>query len=339
VVVPRARGKCAANGPGRALSSGTMPAADTFSEASASRSDTREPAPCGASTPAPSAFRDWSVLLKARITLFVFLAAAVGGRLGDPDLALGRVLASALLIAATGASASIFNQVLERDTDRLMPRTARRPVAEGRIRRRSAVAVATALGLAGVVGLALEFEPLAALLSVGTILAYVLVYTPLKRLTSFNTLVGAVPGAMPPLLGVVATAGEPGPWGWGLFATLFVWQFPHFMAIAWLYREDYAAADMKMVAAIPGTEAMAGRQAFLYCLPMLPASLLPTAVGAAGWLYSLPAVALALAYIAAAAAFARRQDRDNARRLMFTSLLYLPALLGLAWLDTALRIG
>lgn len=318
-----------------------MTAAETLTEApsadAASTEEARRRTQVAAA--APSAFRDWSVLLKARITVFVLLAAAVGGRLGDPDLATGRVWLAAILIACTGASASILNQVLERDTDRLMPRTAQRPVADGRIRRRTATAVAVLLGAIGVVGLIREFEPLAALLSLGTIFAYVLVYTPLKRLTSFNTLVGAVPGAMPPLLGVVATAGEPGPWGWGLFATLFVWQFPHFMAIAWLYREDYAAAEMKMVAAIPGTESMAGRQAFLYCLPMLPASLLPTAVGAAGWLYSLPATALALAYIAAAAAFAGRQDRRNARRLMFTSLLYLPALLGVAWLDTILRIA
>ena len=314
-----------------------MTAADTLTEAPTA--DGSSAGGTQAAAPAPSVFRDWSVLFKARITVFVFLAAAVGGRLGDPDLATGRVLLAAFLIGCTGASASILNQVLERDTDRLMPRTARRPVADGRIRRRTATAVAVFLGALGVVGLIREFEPLAALLSLGTIFAYVLVYTPLKRLTSFNTLVGAIPGAMPPLLGVVATAGEPGPWGWGLFATLFVWQFPHFMAIAWLYREDYAAAEMKMVAAIPGTESMAGRQAFLYCLPMLPASLLPTAVGSAGWLYTLPAVALALLYIAAAAAFARRQDRDNARRLMFTSLLYLPALLGVAWLDTVLRIA
>lgn len=317
-----------------------MTAADTLTKVSpADGTSADEARRTAAAAPAPSVIRDWSVLFKARITIFVFLAAAVGGRLGDPDLAIGRVLLAAFLIACTGASASILNQVLERDTDRLMPRTARRPVADGRIRRRTATAVAVFLGALGVLGLIREFGPLVALLSLGTIFAYVLVYTPLKRLTSFNTLVGAVPGAMPPLLGVVATAGEPGPWGWGLFATLFVWQFPHFMAIAWLYREDYAAADMKMVAAIPGTEAMAGRQAFLYCLPMLPASLLPAAVGTAGWLYSLPAVALALLYIAAAAAFARRQDRDNARRLMFTSLLYLPALLGVAWLDTVLRIA
>lgn len=287
----------------------------------------------------PSAFRDWSVLLKARITVFVALAAAVGARLGDPGASTQRVWIAGLLIAATGACASILNQVLERDTDRLMPRTANRPVAEGRIRRRSATAVAVTLGLAGLVGLVLEYNVLAALLSLGTIAAYVLVYTPLKRLTTFNTLVGAFPGAMPPLLGVVATAGEPGPWGWGLFATLFVWQFPHFMAIAWLYRDDYAAADMKMVAAVPGTEAMAGRQALLYCLPMIPASLLPVAWGPAGWLYSLPAVALGLLYIAAAFAFFIRQDRSNARRLMFTSLLYLPALLGVAWLDTVVMIG
>ncbi|MEO0649386.1 MAG: heme o synthase [Planctomycetota bacterium] len=282
----------------------------------------------------PSPLADWIALTRPRIASFVALASYVGGWLATHgEAGPARLAEAALYVTLTAAAASIFNAVLERDTDGLMERTKNRPLPTGRIGVAPATSVGALAAVLGTAGLAVRFEPLAALLALATIVAYALVYTPLKRVTTFNTLVGAVPGAMPPLLGYVALAGDGGVWGWSLFAVLFVWQFPHFFAIAWLYREDYARADLKMLASGPGSAGIAGRQSLVYCLPILPVSMLPLFDRAAGAVYFFGAVAIALAFILAAAGFAVREDERNARRLLRTSLLYLPLLLGLAVLD------
>ncbi|HEX6882911.1 MAG TPA: heme o synthase [Planctomycetota bacterium] len=279
---------------------------------------------------------DYLVLVRPRISAFVLFAAFTGALLGaGPEAELGRVLLAALLVGLVGASSSVFNQVLERDTDRLMPRTWNRPLAAGRLSVRDAVLFGAALGTAGVVGLALAFQPLAALLALSTLAAYALVYTPLKRHTSLNTVVGAIPGAMPPLLGFVALAGRPGPWGWLLFAVVFAWQFPHFFAIAWLYREDYRRAGMRMLPCLPGAEGLAGRQSLAYSLLLLPVSLLPGVRGDAGPVYTLVALALGLAYAASSAAFAWRETRARARALLLVSLAYLPLLFSAVLFDPA----
>jgi protoheme IX farnesyltransferase len=283
---------------------------------------------------------DLAVLLKPRIASFVFLAALVGGW-----LALGRgaelwpLAEAALWITCTAGAASVFNQVLERDTDARMERTRHRPLPAGRIGVGAAIGVGAGLAALGTAGLALRFDPLAAVLALLTLLTYALVYTPLKRVTTFNTLVGALPGAMPPLLGHVAATGEVGVWGAALFALLFVWQFPHFLAIAWIYREDYARAGLRMLPSVPGTVGMAGRQALLYCLPILPVAMLPAWEGEAGWIYVLASVGAGLAYLAASLAFALRENAANARRLLRTSLVYLPVLLAVAVLDRLVAVG
>lgn len=280
----------------------------------------------------------WGVLVKPRITAMVGFAAFVGGLLASGSGAnlLGLAEASGW-IGLVGMASSIFNQLLERDTDARMVRTARRPLVTGRVRARDAIWAGALLTLAGVLGLALRFNTLAALLTLATMVAYVLVYTPLKRVSSLNTAVGAIPGAMPPLLGYVAVAGAAGGWGWYLFAILFAWQFPHFLAIAWIYREDYARAGLQMLPAMPRTEGMAGRQALLYSLALLPISLLPALAGAAGLFYVVVALTLGLAYVAASAAFALRESRGRARVVVIVSLIYVPALYSLTLMDPLVR--
>lgn len=290
-----------------------------------------------ASAAAPSLLRvatDLAAMTRPRIGVFVVLSAFAGALLAaGPEGALGRALEAALLVGAVASASSVFNQVLERDTDRLMARTAGRPLPTGRLSVRDAVLFGALLAAVGTAGLALRFDLLAALLALATLLAYVLVYTPLKRVSSFNTVAGAIPGAMPPLIGHVALAGEPGPWGWMLFAVVFAWQFPHFLAIAWLYRADYARAGMRMLPALPGGEASSGRQALMYALLLLPVSLLPGVRGEAGILYSAAALFLGLAYAAAAGLFAWRTTRRTARLLLLVSLAYLPLLLSSVLFD------
>lgn len=281
-------------------------------------------------------FENYLVLVRPRISAFVLFAAFTGALLGaGPSADLLRVGLAALLVGLVGASSSVFNQVLERDSDRLMPRTRNRPLASERMSVRDAVVFGTALGVLGVAGLAFLFQPLGALLALSTLAVYVLVYTPLKRHTSLNTVVGALPGAMPPLLGFIATAGHPGPWGWLLFALLFAWQFPHFFAIAWLYRDEYRRAGMRMLPCLPGAVGMAGRQALLYSLVLLPVSLLPGVRGEAGFVYCGVALVLGLAYAASSAAFAWRESRASARALLFVSLLYLPLVFSAVLFDPA----
>lgn len=276
----------------------------------------------------------WLDLTKARIASMVLLSALAGALLANPSaLDWPRSLAAALCVGLVAASSAVFNHVLERDTDRLMERTARRPLVTGQVRVRDAILAAVALGLAGGLGLAIAFNVLSALFAVTTLVGYALVYTPFKRVSSLNTIVGAVPGAMPPLIASTAMAGYPTSWGWSLFALIFCWQFPHFMAIAWLYRADYARAGMKMLPAMPGNEGVAGRQALLYGLTLLPISLLPTLHGEAGAVYALAALALGAAYVGAAWRFALREDRARARLLLWISIVYLPAIYACIFLD------
>jgi protoheme IX farnesyltransferase len=277
---------------------------------------------------------DWIELTKPRIAAYVVFAAFAGGVLGgEGGAGLSRALLAALLVGATAASAGAFNQILERDLDRRMERTANRPLVTGRIRMRDAVLFATAACAVGVTGLATAFNLLSALLALATVLGYALVYTPLKRVSTFNTVAGAIPGAMPALIGAAAVSDGVGPWGWMLFAVVFAWQFPHFLAIAWIHREDYARAGMKMLPALPGVAGLAGRQALAYALLLLPVSLLPAARGEAGALYGAAALVLGLGYALAAAGFAWRETTRSARALLYASLVYLPVLFLVALVD------
>jgi protoheme IX farnesyltransferase len=204
---------------------------------------------------------------------------------------------------------------------------------------RDAILVGGALGALAVGGLAWRFNLLSAFLALGALFTYVAIYTPHKRVSTLNTLVGALPGAAPAAIGYAAMTGRIEGWGVALYALVFVWQFPHFMAIAWLYREDYARAGMQMVPSVPGGEPVAGRQALLHALVLLPVSLLPVVWTQAGVVYAVGALLLGLGYCAASAAFALRRTRTRARALLFTSLVYLPAILSLVLFDPVVRLG
>ena len=218
-----------------------------------------------------------------------------------------------------------------------MDRTKDRPLVAGRISVRNAILVAALLGVASTAGLWVRFNPLAAMLSLASLFAYVAVYTPLKRVSTLNTVVGALPGAAPPLIGYVAVSGALGNWAISLFAIVFAWQFPHFMSIAWMYRDQYKRAGMQMLPGVEGGESIAGRQALVYSLCLLPISMLPGVWGDAGPVYIAGALLFGMAYVIASFRFMSRQTRPRARQLLWTSLVYLPALLTLILCDPAVR--
>ena len=295
----------------------------------------------------PALLSDLGVMLRPKIAGFVLVSAFVGAALGasygpgsETEIDAGGRVAAYLLfleiavwVTLTAGASSVFNQVIEREIDGSMVRTRLRPLPSGRLSPRFALLFGVLLCLAGVLGLALRMNLLSAILALATTVVYIVVYTPMKRWSSVNTLVGALPGAMPPVLGYCAAAGEVGPWAWILFAVVFIWQVPHFMAIAWLYRGDYAAAGMRMLPAMEGTEGLAGRQAALHALTLLPVTVLPDIQGLAGGIYAVCATTMAAIYLAASLRFARGEDERGARILLLVSLLYLPAYLVLLLFD------
>jgi protoheme IX farnesyltransferase len=285
-----------------------------------------------------SLLRAWLVLLRVRIASMVFTVTLCGALLAvEWGAGYASGLEVALYVTLVTGCASILNQVLERDTDALMVRTAGRPLVTGQVEVSHAIAVAVVLGSLGTYGLVTSFGTLPACMSLGTLVAYVAVYTPLKRVSSLNTAVGAIPGAAPPLIGYVALAGEAGPWAWCLFAILFVWQFPHFMAIAWMYREDYARAGLRMVGSGPDSDGDAGRQATVYALFLMPIALLPAMTGLASVVYAAGTSILCAGYLGASIAFMFVENRKRARTLMVVSLIYLPMQFALVFFDPSAR--
>lgn len=278
--------------------------------------------------------QDWVELTKPRITLLVTLTTAAGFALAsERPLDMPRFLATLLGTALVAAGSAALNQWFERETDQLMRRTANRPLPAGRMAAEPAALFGGLLSLSGLVLLWLLVNPLTAALGLATLLSYVWVYTPMKRTSSLATLVGAIPGAAPPVMGWTAAAGEIGLGGWLLFAILFLWQLPHFLSIAWLYREDYRRAGMPLLTVNDPDGRATGRQAVLYALALLPVSMMPSAIGVTGAVHLVGALVFGLAFLAAAALFAREQSVTSARRLLLTSVLYLPAVFGVAVVD------
>ena len=270
----------------------------------------------------------------------VLVSSAAGfviGSSGRPDPLL--LLATLLGIGLVAGGSSALNQLLERDIDALMERTKERPLPTGRVTPGAAVAFAGAISLVGIVLLALVVNPLTALLAAIAFLSYVLLYTPLKRVSSLSTLVGAIPGALPIMGGWSAARGELGPGAWALFGILFFWQLPHFLALAWLFREDYRRGGLKMLGVTDPTGHQTRSQAVLYALALIPASLLPALLGLSGPLYAFVALSLGLGYLAAAVRFWLRADSPTARGLFRTSLVYLPLLLILLSFDSGASRG
>jgi len=268
---------------------------------------------------------DYIALTKPRLNLLVVATSAAGYYLGAP--AVPHLIAMAPAVAGTAlvaAGAAVLNQVYERDTDRLMRRTRTRPLPDGRIAIAEARAFGSALAAAGVTLLALAANHLAALLALSTLVIYLIVYTPMKRRSSSATLVGAVPGALPPLIGWAAARGHLSPGAWALFAIVFLWQIPHFMAIAWLYRDDYRNAGFPMLPVVEPEGTRTGRQAVLYAALLLPVSVAPTWLGVSGWGYFWLAVILGLGLFWLSVRFAARRTERSARELFFGSIAYLP---------------
>lgn len=276
-------------------------------------------------------------LTKPRITIFVVMTAFVGfavGQRGPLSSIDALLLAHTLLGTALVASGtSAFNQIWETDLDRRMERTASRPLPSGRLGRSIAVVFASALSLAGAFELLQFVNPLTAFLAAATLTSYVLAYTPLKTRSTLSTLVGAIPGALPPLGGYTASHGSLAAPGWALFAILFIWQLPHFHAIGWRHREDYGRAGVRILSTVDPSGRRTALHTFVTSLVLLPIVLLPFALGSAGIVYAAGSFLLTLVFAAAGIQFARETTDRNALRLFLVSIAWLPAVLCLLVLD------
>ncbi len=277
---------------------------------------------------------DYLALTKPRVVAMVLVTTAVGFHLGSAGGP--RFLRLLYTIAGTALAAAgtlALNQYMERDVDARMERTRHRPLSEGRVHPGEALVLGCALLVAGVTVLALAVEPLAAVVTTAIAITYLLVYTPLKRVSSLCSLVGAIPGALPPVAGWAAARGTLGPEPWILFAMMFLWQIPHTLAIGRLYRDDYARAGIRVLPVVDRDGRTTGIHAVSNCLALLPVALLPPVVGLAGAAYFLVALVLGLAFLWSAVGLAQGGRSADARRLLLASLVYLPVLLAVMSLD------
>jgi protoheme IX farnesyltransferase len=271
--------------------------------------------------------RDFVALAKPRLNLLVVASTLVGYAMapGEPL----SLLAVFGLLAGTGlvaGGASAFNQVIERDTDALMRRTRMRPLPGQRLQPLEGMLFGTAITIAGLLLIVASSNLLAAAVALATLLSYAVVYTPLKRRTSFATVIGAFPGALPPIIGWAAVEGALPPESWVLFGIMFLWQLPHFLAIAWMYRDDYARAGLPMLPVIEPDGRSTGRQAVVYAAALVPLSLAPFLMRMAGEIYFAAAHVLGAAFLWLTIRFARTRSVADARRVFFGSIVYLPVL-------------
>lgn len=282
----------------------------------------------GAATALPAAphrIGDFLALTKPRLNSLVVVTAGVGyylGAAGNPDLAVALHLLLGSALVAGGAAA--FNQVAERDIDEVMQRTRLRPMATRRINPTEGRLFASALSLAGLVELALRVNALAAAVALATLISYAAIYTPLKRRTPWATLVGAVPGALPPVIGWTAARDALTVEAWILFGIVFFWQLPHFHALSWLYRDDFGRAGLPLVATRDPDGRRTAVQSLLSTAALVPLSLAPAAVGMAGSHHVAAAGLLGVCFLALAIRFLARRSETRARALFLGSLAYLP---------------
>jgi protoheme IX farnesyltransferase len=270
---------------------------------------------------------DFLALAKPRLNFLVVASALAGyamagGHTANVLLLLGTLVGTGLV--AGGASA--LNQLLERRTDSLMRRTRMRPLPDGRLNVREAGMFAIGVSILGLAILAATVNVLSAAVALMTLATYVALYTPLKRHTSFATVIGAIPGALPPVIGWAAARNELSQGAWVLFGILFLWQLPHFLAIAWIFRDDYARAGLPMLPVLEPDGRSTARQAVIYAAALLPLSLAPTLVGMAGSVYFAGALVLTSIFVALALRFGATRSILDAKRLFFGSILYLPLL-------------
>lgn len=281
-----------------------------------------------------AAFADYLELAKPRISLLVTLTGAVGFFMGSRGAVSAWGLVHTMIgVMLVSAAANTLNQILERTPDAQMRRTARRPIPTGRIRPEHATRFAAILGIGGALYCALFLNPLTAAIAAATLLSYSFVYTPLKRKTVFNTLIGAVPGALPPLGGWTAASGRLEWGGVALFLIVFFWQIPHFLSIAWLLRAEYAKAGFRMLPVVDREGTRTGRHIVVTGVLLVPAAALPVVLGMTGAVYLGGAILLSAVYAGLGISAARGLTTATARRLFLGSLLYLPALLILMMAD------
>ena len=282
----------------------------------------------------PSRFGDYVTLTKPRLNFLVLLTVAAAYSLGAPPTAtlldFVHTLVGTFLVA--GGAAAI-NQVWERGTDRLMRRTRQRPMADRRMSVTEGAGFGLALTMIGAAELAYFVNPLSAAVALFTTLSYVLFYTPLKLRTSLSTLAGALPGALPAVIGWAAATNTLSIEAWVLFGIVFMWQMPHFLAIAWMYRDEYAGAGMPLLPVIEPDGRSTGRQAVLYSAVLIPISMLPAGVGLATAQYLVGAITLGVILLFLSIEVSAKRDRSTARRLFFGSILYLPILWALLVFD------
>ena len=266
-------------------------------------------------------------LTKPRITFLIVLTSAAGFGLASRGSVDYLALVSALLgIALLSSGIATLNQYAERDLDGLMRRTANRPLPTGKVAPWEALAFGAGLTILAEIYLLVLVNPLSALLGLTVIAGYLFAYTPLKTRSSLSTVVGAFPGAVPPLIGWSAATGTLTIEAWVLFAILFLWQFPHFLAIAWMYKEDYSRAGILMLPVVEPDGRVTAQQIVVYTLMLIPVSLLPTVLGMSGRIYFFGALALGLLFLYSSIRAAISMSRQQARQLLLASVLYLPLL-------------
>jgi heme o synthase len=278
--------------------------------------------------------RDYIALTKPRITWLILMSTGVGYFFGASGILHWPLLIHTLIgtgLIASGTAA--LNQWYERDADLLMRRTSARPLPSGKMTAPNALRFGIILAVAGFAELTLGVNILAAMLGAFTLGSYLFIYTPLKQRSHLSTVIGALPGAMPPLMGYAASHGSLTPEAWTLFAILFIWQFPHFLAIAWMYREDYARAGILMLPVVEPDGMSTGRQIILYASTLIPVSLFPVLLGMSGRIYLVGALILGgwFLYTGVRVAFDRTNVR--ARRVLLASIIYLPMIYGLMVFD------
>lgn len=277
---------------------------------------------------------DYLELAKARLVVMVMVVTMVGFHMGTTGVPMwGQLLHLLIGIALAAGGALALNAYMERDTDALMPRTQSRPLPEGRIQPLAALCFGLVTTVLGLLYLALLVHPLSALVTAVITGSYLFCYTPLKLKTWLCSLVGAVPGALPPVAGWVAARGAFGSEAWVLFLILFLWQIPHSLAIARLYRHDYAQAGFRILPVVDDNGHSTGRQVIGYCLALLVVGMLPTFLGMTGFLYCGAAFVLGAGFLACGIHLARSYTEVAARRLLLASLIYLPLTFLLMALD------
>lgn len=283
--------------------------------------------------PRSARLADYLELAKPRVTSLILMSTGVGFYLGSSDLSWSLLVHTLVGTALVAGGTGTLNQFWERYADSKMWRTRNRPLPAGRLSPSKALCFGILLSVVGVIYLAWQTNRLTSLLAALTLLSYLFLYTPLKNKTPLCTLVGAFPGAAPPLIGWAAARGEITPLAWVLYLILFLWQFPHFLAIACLYREDYARGGIRMLPVVEPEGESTARQIRLFSIALLPMSLVPYWLGAVGHVYLFGALALGIGFLYFSMRAAGIRSKLQARRLLQATVIYLPILYGLMLLD------